>query len=33
MVQEWIKAGKPSGFGKDVKKDVLNKLKKIGVKT
>ena len=32
MVQEWIKAGKPSDFGKNVKGDVLNKLKKMGVK-
>ena len=32
MVQEWLKAGKPSDFGKNVKKDVLNKLKKMGAK-
>lgn len=32
LVQEWLKAGKPSDFGKDVKGDVLKGLKKMGVK-
>jgi hypothetical protein len=32
LVKDWIKAGKPSPFGKDVKDDVLKKLKKMGVK-
>ena len=32
MVEKWIKAGKPSPFGKNPKGDVLKKLKKIGVK-
>lgn len=32
MVQDWLKAGKPSDFGKDVKGDVLKGLKRMGVK-
>jgi hypothetical protein len=32
LVKDWIKAGKPSPFGKDVKDGVLKSLKKMGVK-
>ena len=32
MLKDWIKAGKPSPFGKDVRGEVLKKLKKQGVK-
>jgi len=32
MVKKWIKEGKPSAFGKSVKKGVLDGLKKMGVK-
>jgi len=32
MVQKWIKAGKPSYFGKNPKAEVIKKLKKMGVK-
>jgi len=31
-LEKWLNAGKPSDFGKDPKKDVFGKLKKMGIK-
>lgn len=31
-LEKWLKAGKPSQFGKNPKKDVLTKLKRMGIK-